>query len=730
MKILYDIITILPLSLLTVVLFGGAAGVPESASGYALCLGCSAWLVLLRNMKFRNRLRSIGIVTVFLAGFRLAAGEVFRQQLMESYFWVFWIIGFSAAAFLVGILSDRSLWMRRAVSAAAFGYCIAGSILDWEIRKSAFALICLLLLIRTAEELQRRWNKSGYPDSKEHITRLAPIFLTFCLLVYAVPAPDAPYDWKLVKTIWSGTVSAVSRIYGSLTHPAEGYGSTGFSDYGGFLSELGSNDEEVLSIQVNHTTIRDFRLVGCISGDFQGREWVFDTCGEGTSRMMDTIETACAVRKFDTSSRAEYLQKLDMQYENLFYNTHYIFSPAKIKLEATKEKNAGFSEQNGSIVSRKKLHYQDQYTVSCYVLNFGNPQLGALLDNAAPIDETEWQLTAIAEKVQEQDGYCFADYQAYRRRVYEQYCHSYAVSAKTAAVLNEIQNSTDSRFEMLKMLETYLRNLEYSTDCGLLPDSVTDAGSFLDYFLFTSQKGYCMHFATAFVLMANAMGIPCRYVQGYHVRRDAYGKMHVTQNNAHAWPEAYFDNVGWIAFEPTPVYAVPTGWKIRSGAVPVPVPTEPVTDAEMPEIVDFPAEPGQETDAFDLRVILVPALAVLGFLLLFYGVSRAAARRKYQRMSEEHKFRYLTQQNLRFLGRLGFRMEEGETLAEFSARVRQSDRQDIREQLGFISAYEALLYSGCGVTDTEISAAEYNHHTLRKLVRKNRFRRLFPARKA
>jgi hypothetical protein len=277
----------------------------------------------------------------------------------------------------------------------------------------------------------------------------------------------------------------------------------------------------------------------------------------------------------------------------------------------------------------------------------------------------------------------------------------------------------------LKMLESYLRSLEYATDCGPLPDSVTDAGSFLDYFLFTSQKGYCKHFATAFVLMANEMGIPCRFTQGYKVRRDAAGNILVMQNNAHAWPEAYFDNVGWVAFEPTPGNDVPAGWKTVSNTAPVPVPTEPETDSSPADTTEPPEENSQEMPRLDLQMVLIPVLAAFGFLLVFFIVSRAAARRRYRRMDDREKLRYLTQQNLRLLEYLGFRMEEGETLAEFSDRIMQSDRQDIREQLGFIPAYEAMLYSGCEISEAQLRSAQSCFRMLLELVRRSKLRYRF-----
>ncbi|MBQ5418051.1 MAG: hypothetical protein IIU25_03455, partial [Oscillospiraceae bacterium] len=69
MTALYDIIVILPFSLLTVMLLGGYAGMPAgSIIGIVLCLISSLWIIMLRHMKKQDRLRSIGVVCVFLAG--------------------------------------------------------------------------------------------------------------------------------------------------------------------------------------------------------------------------------------------------------------------------------------------------------------------------------------------------------------------------------------------------------------------------------------------------------------------------------------------------------------------------------------------------------------------------------------------------------------------------------------------------------------------------------------
>jgi transglutaminase-like putative cysteine protease len=75
----------------------------------------------------------------------------------------------------------------------------------------------------------------------------------------------------------------------------------------------------------------------------------------------------------------------------------------------------------------------------------------------------------------------------------------------------------------------------------------------IDYVLFTSRRGYCNYYASAEVILLRSLGIPARLAGGFNQGKlDAgTGIYHVLEENAHAWPEVYFPNYGWIEFEPT-----------------------------------------------------------------------------------------------------------------------------------------------------------------------------------
>ena len=77
---------------------------------------------------------------------------------------------------------------------------------------------------------------------------------------------------------------------------------------------------------------------------------------------------------------------------------------------------------------------------------------------------------------------------------------------------------------------------------------------FVVYFLTHSQRGYCVHFASAVTVTLRAMGVPARYVNGYLVTVKN-GQADVKDENAHAWVEYYEAGVGWIPIEATPGYS-------------------------------------------------------------------------------------------------------------------------------------------------------------------------------
>jgi transglutaminase-like putative cysteine protease len=66
------------------------------------------------------------------------------------------------------------------------------------------------------------------------------------------------------------------------------------------------------------------------------------------------------------------------------------------------------------------------------------------------------------------------------------------------------------------------------------------------------REGYAEQFAAAFALLARERGFASRVVVGYRLRDpDSRGTYHVTEADAHAWPEVDLEGLGWVVVEPT-----------------------------------------------------------------------------------------------------------------------------------------------------------------------------------
>ncbi|MFD1214861.1 DUF3488 and transglutaminase-like domain-containing protein, partial [Arthrobacter sp. GCM10027362] len=127
----------------------------------------------------------------------------------------------------------------------------------------------------------------------------------------------------------------------------------------------------------------------------------------------------------------------------------------------------------------------------------------------------------------------------------------------------QVVGDLDRPFEQALAIQRYLRGPDFTyseqapVDGGYDQSGFGVVGAFL-----RAKAGYCVHFSAAMAIMAREAGIPSRIAVGYApgrvtgetVVRDGVEltQYEADSRDAHAWPELYFENIGWVAFEPTP----------------------------------------------------------------------------------------------------------------------------------------------------------------------------------
>jgi transglutaminase-like putative cysteine protease len=114
-----------------------------------------------------------------------------------------------------------------------------------------------------------------------------------------------------------------------------------------------------------------------------------------------------------------------------------------------------------------------------------------------------------------------------------------------------VVGNTRSSYGAALSLESWFRSTGGFTYTTRPPRSGSEP--LLDFVLRT-KRGYCQHFAGAMALMLRYLGIPARVAEGFvsGVYDQKTRTWTVTDHDAHAWVEVWFDHYGWLPFDPTP----------------------------------------------------------------------------------------------------------------------------------------------------------------------------------
>jgi hypothetical protein len=126
------------------------------------------------------------------------------------------------------------------------------------------------------------------------------------------------------------------------------------------------------------------------------------------------------------------------------------------------------------------------------------------------------------------------------------------VPQKVAELADSITSGLTSDYEKAMAIKNEIeRRCVYNLRAEPTPAGADPVNNFL---FGEKREGYCDLFASAMALMARSQGIPARVATGYFPvsgERDASGWYILRESDAHAWAELYFEDVGWIPFDPT-----------------------------------------------------------------------------------------------------------------------------------------------------------------------------------
>ena len=120
-----------------------------------------------------------------------------------------------------------------------------------------------------------------------------------------------------------------------------------------------------------------------------------------------------------------------------------------------------------------------------------------------------------------------------------------------------VAGSATTDYDRALALQAYFRSdqFTYSTTAPVAQGYDGTGADVVAKFL-QKKAGYCVHFASAMAIMARVLGIPSRVAVGFQpgqpTVKNGQTVFTVSTHDLHAWPELYFQGIGWLRFEPTP----------------------------------------------------------------------------------------------------------------------------------------------------------------------------------
>lgn len=313
------------------------------------------------------------------------------------------------------------------------------------------------------------------------------------------------------------------------------------------------------------------------------------------------------------------IKKGDMQVEYVTANKRYVYMPYYVDPSA---QGGCRYEDDGYLSSGSRRDYYDYefYMPSQEFLDYFADYTERQNKNPGFSGIYIWQENYRSDTLR-------AFEERYREFVYEYYMELPEGHEEIKDLLPEAKNATVN--EKIRAVQHYLQGYEYTLAPGEMPKDA----DFVNYFLFESKKGYCVHFASSAVLMLRSLGVPARYAEGYLVtKKDIMGaeavgagtlkqltepyflmdsfpgnistgivmqkRVEVRDYTAHAWVEVYRDGLGWVPVEMTGGYMADTkeGSRPREheqavAALPSPTPVAKRQVTPTPFPTDGPTRP-------------------------------------------------------------------------------------------------------------------------------------------
>ena len=313
------------------------------------------------------------------------------------------------------------------------------------------------------------------------------------------------------------------------------------------------------------------------------------------------------------------------------YNIQNFYAPFVYSVYTGKSSSAIVSELTDRIISEATVTEYEEYEET-------DPETGEVYTLSRPI-KVPADFSRAAEK-----------------NTYLEHVDNSSKNKTTSFVPKELVTDSEvyrQRHRLVMEFINYLVDEDHYT-YSLTPSVTADTTLVgVEKFLAGDREGSCVQFATSLVLMLRNAGIPARFVDGliasnfytnYNPDKVAQYITTVRDSNAHAWVEVWYDGIGWVQYEATPVYYDAMYQQQSSSSQPghsssgntsdssedETDETDTMTDEELAELIRQQQEAERRERIRKIVTVTLIVLAVIALLALvffyFYVGARKAER--------------------------------------------------------------------------------------------------------
>lgn len=661
---------------------------------------------------------------------------------------------------IFALLLNRYRLAQWSIGGGLLLYLLFNLLKENEVQQSIVSFILFYLILCYVEYIQGRKSEEkaderdkidgidkvdeANEERKENVGKrsvvwLLPFLLLYLLVLLLLPANQERYEWKYVRKLYEQIktiATAFTHKWGSMFNGQEEFRVhfSGFSDSAEVGGDIRVNSTDVMIISANYGLNTNLYLIGGIFDTFNGKEWERTDIRPQEDYYADFVELMYAIDRNNESgkksSRTDYVRTANITIRYQDINTYHMFIPLKTFSLGIDKKKYSYRSEGGELLFAEVQGYHTEYLSNYMQMNIDHPDFYEMMIAESEYrygqgEEEEQKILNNLNDMYRKESYIKVTEELLKQRAAEIqiiYGDTKEPDELIQKYLENITGGYENDIDKLKAIENELKQYEYTTNPGVIPRD----REFMEYFLLESREGYCTYFATAFVLLARYEGIPARYVQGFCVPVESGSLSHiqVTSDMAHAWPEAYIEGVGWIPFEPTPAYDELryTPWKTQKQLEEQNAKVHYELNEEMAkkeEIITKEAEiPTEAGSSNKKKSGLIWGIAGLFLLCVILTIltTHLFLKYRYRNLGNKEKLLDIIKINFILLSDLGYKMNMGQTLAEFYLNICDSEELS-GLKLAFLTEFEEIRYGNKVIDNDIIKTAENEKKELFRILK-------------